>query len=77
MSVCNGCGATLLWGETPEGTKIPLDPNAPVYALVGGGPFEGTNLLRCVRLAKDKAMVSHFATCPKANEFSRSQKHAE
>ena len=68
-SKCKGCGKTIVWGETPDGKKIPLDPSAPVYALTGA--FSGSTQMRVVtRLSRDEAMVSHFKTCPKAEMFS-------
>lgn len=75
-SDCKGCPATIIWCvEEVTGKKIPLDPKAPVYVVVkdtfGQAPV--------VRRAKDDqnnvtAMVSHFATCPSANQFSGSRK---
>lgn len=64
-----GCGKPIVWGLDPQGKAIPLDPSAPVYRVMrhdsGGRPL----------IERDRgAMVSHFATCPKANEFSKSQK---
>lgn len=68
-ATCRGCGKPIVWGIDPDGKKIPLDPRAPVYALnhlpVGGDPH--------VERDHD-SMVSHFATCSKANDFSGSKK---
>ena len=67
MNQCRGCGKEIVWGETADGKKIPLDPRAPVYGIVtirGQSEIVRTTL----------AMVSHFATCPKANDFSASKK---
>jgi hypothetical protein len=45
---------------------VPLDPRAPVYAITvsdqDGTPTDAVRLRA--------AYVSHFATCPKASEFS-------
>ena len=60
---CKGCGAQIVWGETAEGKKIPLDPKPPVYRFNEFGKLE-----------KVDASVSHFATCPKANDFSASNR---
>lgn len=62
---CKGCGKPIVWGETSEGKAIPLDPRPPVYRIMrhdlAGDP----------KVHRDKeAMVSHFATCPKASQFS-------
>lgn len=86
-SRCRGCGKAIVWGLTPEGKKIPLDPAPPVYEVVGihtqatgvavrrapkwagGMPANGPGEPATFGFA-----VSHFATCPKANEFSGSRK---
>lgn len=71
MSACKGCGKEIVWGITEDGKKIPLDPKPPVYFLSGfkSENGDGPEIAR----AKD-AMVSHFATCSKANDFSGSKK---
>lgn len=51
---------------TAEGKKIPLDPHAPVYSAI-----EQRGRTEVVRT--HLAMVSHFATCPNANDFSGSK----
>jgi hypothetical protein len=88
-STCNGCGKNIVWGKTKDGKRIPLDSRAPVYLQsdqYGNGsglafrqeevehyidPLDGSPGCDPV---KGKWMVSHFATCPKANEFSASKK---
>jgi len=66
MTPCKGCGKTIIWGQTPDGKKIPLDPVAPTYTIMGPGPDGNPVAIRA-----SSTYVSHFATCPKANEFSR------
>lgn len=63
MSACKGCGAPIVWGLTPEGKRIPLDPKPPVYA------YEADNG-NCLQVKAATVYVTHFATCPKANDFS-------
>ena len=75
-SKCQGCGKRIVWATTAEGKKIPLDPTAPVYQVASSNV---TGTIGCcisplyndtdakVRLRQH--MVSHFATCPKANQF--------
>ena len=61
---CRGCGKKIVWGETPEGKKIPLDPSPPTYYYDDdSGECERTHNI----------YVSHFATCPFANDFSGSK----
>ena len=61
---CKGCDAEMIWAMTPDGKRIPLDATAPVYFLTA----EGT-AIRAVGY-----YVSHFKTCPRANEFSASKR---
>lgn len=66
MNRCKGCDAPIVWGRTSLGHAVPLDPKPPVYQLTESGAL--------VRMTN--AMVSHFATCPKANDFSGSRRKA-
>ena len=65
MTPCDGCGRPIIWAETKDGTRIPLDPRPAVYMTTG---FAGGTVVKAER-TKD-ALVSHFAICPTANEFS-------
>ena len=64
-----GCGKPIVWALDENSKRIPLDPRAPVYRVVENEAGETI----CWR--EPQAMVSHFATCSHANEFSRSKKH--
>ncbi len=67
FSVCKGCNNNIVWGITEDGTRIPLDPRAAVYDVE---EVEGV-----VQATRDRtAMVTHFATCPKASDFGRGRK---
>jgi hypothetical protein len=67
-ATCRGCGKNIVWAILENGKKIPLDPTPPCYVLTAcGGPEPAAVRDRGV-------MVSHFATCPKANQFSGSKK---
>lgn len=71
MAECRGCGKLIIWGIQENGVKVPLDPSAPVYVLLEKqGPGRAQKIMR----VPDEYMVSHFKTCPNANEFSRSRK---
>jgi len=63
ISACRGCGKKIIWGRDDKGSLIPLDPRPPTYTLV---IHENEP-----RVTRSRAYVSHFATCPNANEFSR------
>jgi len=72
MSKCKGCGKEIVWGQTMDGKKIPLDPKPPVYRLAGNNE-DGTQYV-----SRDKqAMVTHFATCSAASQFSGRNKDAK
>lgn len=67
ISNCRGCGKKIVWAETQEGKKVPLDPSPPVYMLMRFHNDKNEWVYRC-----DKAgsvFVNHFSTCSKANEF--------
>jgi len=70
-SNCKGCGKEIFWGTTWDGKSIPLDPRAPVYSAVK--PWDASS---CI-VRTELAMVSHFATCPNANDFSASNRVKE
>ena len=60
------CGKTIIWGQDEDtGAKIPLDAVAPTYRRVD--PTSD-------RIVRANALVSHFATCSHANEFSKKGK---
>jgi hypothetical protein len=65
MPECKGCGKTIVWGETEDGKRIPLDPKPPVYRFNEHGKLERVD-----------ASVTHFATCSAANDFSASKRKA-
>lgn len=70
MSACRSCGAEILWCEaTVTGRRMPIDPEpSPIgnLVLVHGGRF---------RVADNDDVpplhLSHFATCPQANEWRK------
>ena len=75
-SFCKGCGAPIVWATSSTGKSIPLDPRAKVYSVV---PERG-RLIAVEPLSAvigERFMVSHFTTCPKANQFSGSKKQEQ
>lgn len=70
-SRCKGCGRPIVWATKEDGGKVPLDATAPVFALTEVADEIGA--AEPVVLAKraERHLVSHFATCSHANEFSR------
>ena len=78
-ATCQGCGKPIVWGITEDGKRIPLDPRPPVYRVVrvlipdhGGNCVVERERAHKPGLEVGSVLVSHFATCPKANEFSAS-----
>lgn len=69
---CRGCGRDIEWAVDTQGQKIPLDPRPPVYAVVVAAPDGISDTI----LRMPNSRVSHFATCPKASEFSRGRRRA-
>jgi len=76
-SKCRGCGREIVWGRTVEGKPIPLDPRPPIYLVTR----QDGKMALCAQVREGKRdgvlsghMVSHFATCPKAADFSGSRK---
>lgn len=64
---CRSCGKPVLFAADPAGKTIPLDPRPPCYVW---SEFDGQ--VKCKRI--HQAAVSHFATCPGANQFSGSKR---
>jgi len=65
--MCKGCGKKIIFGRLQDGKQVPLDPSPPVYMLMRFRDDKEQWVYRA-----DKAgtvFVSHFATCPKANDF--------
>lgn len=72
-AICKGCHKPIVWGMTTDGTKVPLDPTPPVYAVRQTERMpDGT--VRILRLNTEEAMVSHFSTCTHAEQFSRGRR---
>lgn len=69
---CKGCNKVIEWIEVLEDTadgprtkRIPLDPRAPTWEFNGE------------RWVRSSARVTHFATCPNADQFSSSNRPPE
>ena len=80
---CRGCGAEIIWIRTPGGKSIPCDPTPVIYwerakakgkVVTPNGEvisceFEGDR-----PFATGAGYISHWSTCPEANQFKR-RKH--
>lgn len=80
MSKCKACGADIIWIKTPNGKAMPCD-SQKVY-FKNTTPYGSLRLvLPDGRLASGEwdlesdqyGYVSHFATCPSADKFRRSE----
>jgi len=65
LAICKGCGRDILWAKSSKGFSVPLDPNITVYSVV-----DNVAVKVPPNLIGEKLYVSHFSTCPNANEFS-------
>lgn len=75
---CRGCGRDVVFVTTNDGKTVPLHPVPPVFHRVHD---PDTGRAFWWRDGSDgggerTAFVSHFATCPKANDFSGSRRGA-
>lgn len=65
ITSCDSCGATIVWGETVGGKRIPLDAPSKLRLV----PTDPDQPLR--HLMVQRSWVSHFETCPNADKHRR------
>lgn len=76
MAACRSCGESIIWRTTPGGKPMPLDPEPVDHGnvivlddrrcrVVGGAAAEDH------KREGGELYVSHFATCPNANEHRK------
>lgn len=71
MSRCRSCNAEIVWAITENGKRMPFDAEPAerptgLFKLVNDGPDV---LARSV--AGEPVYLSHFVTCPNADEHRR------
>ena len=70
-SRCRACQAVIRWAKTENGKPIPMDPD-PVpdgnYVVSTQGV---AHALKKNEEATGETWVSHFATCPKREQFQQ------
>jgi hypothetical protein len=82
MQACRSCGAAIRWAEMPTGARMPLDDDeamlmAGVVAFnpeTGGGHVVRETELETAGEWRTRGVtfhVSHFATCPNAQQHRR------
>lgn len=80
MSKCKSCGAEIMWIQTVNGKPMPCDPKPiPFVEDKTGSLTLVTKDGRVVRAKADASSdefgyVSHFATCPNANQHRKKTK---
>lgn len=70
MTRCRSCGAPIVWAVTAAGKRMPLDAE-PVYAIGSGVVSLNGDEVAVVERPRP-LYVSHFATCPNADQHRRS-----
>lgn len=72
MSACKSCGASIIWARALDsGKAIPLNPEPKV----GGNLELKDGAVQVVRPSRTiKLYVSHFATCPNANQHRKERR---
>lgn len=69
---CKECGKDIIWATNPAtGKHVPLDAKAVVYKIEAR-EVEGKEVY--LALQNPDFKVTHWATCPKANEVKERQK---
>ena len=82
MSVCRECGRPIVWLWTVGGKRMPCDPHRVAYWQTPGGSRKIVTISGEVESAETKppvqectpsgfGFVSHFATCPAADEMRK------
>jgi SH3-like domain-containing protein len=74
-TACRGCGKQVLFVRDATGVTVPLDPAPPVWHRIYD-PDDGRHFWIKDGSASGErtAFVSHFATCTRANDFSKGGK---
>jgi hypothetical protein len=77
-STCRGCGQKIEWVKTNKGKNMPLDLTSYDWSEVKQGMFVINASGQVFKKSSDKEpsvpslwRVSHFSTCPKADDFRR------
>lgn len=65
LARCKGCNAPICWGESADGTRIPLEPRRAAAFRI----LDQASSHVAVEKVED-VYVSHFLTCPKRQQFS-------
>jgi hypothetical protein len=69
---CKKCGKDIIFAKTAKGKLVPLDTTVSVFMAQPSVDEEGRESWNAEFI--QGAYVSHFSTCPAADEFSASKK---
>lgn len=62
MAYCENCNRIVVMGKLSDGRKVPLDPKAHVFRVIGRDEEPEIDRLQT-------AMVAHYYTCPNATPY--------
>lgn len=80
MGKCRACGAPIVWVRTQAGKAMPCDakvrwytaaPNGRLKFVLITGEVVAGELAEDLKNATGIGHISHFATCPNADDFRR------
>ena len=73
ISTCRSCGAPIRWIWTTGGKNMPCDAQEIHYSLGGREVFVTADgkVERGTRGGERTGYISHFATCPQADQHRR------
>lgn len=81
MSTCRSCGAKIHWIELESGKKMPCDPELITTDEAEPGDVLVTVTGKTIKIPKtdelfslqhtEEGYVSHFSTCPQADEWRK------
>ena len=80
MATCKSCGAAIKWIKTTTGKSMPCDaeevvywenPNGAAVIVTPNGETLKADLEGDVATATGIGYISHFATCPNADQHRR------
>lgn len=78
MSTCKSCGAKIIWIETVSGKKMPCDPGLIDAVDLEEGDLlvleDGETLKVRPGHTVGEGYISHFSTCPDADEWRQQEK---
>lgn len=81
LGACRYCGKPIAWVKTVAGKSMPVDPKPVPFVPDGGKDYFVCDNGRVVRGIADKngsekGHISHFATCPYADQARKGTKDA-